>query len=151
MKKILWILVVTLTGLQLPAQNCFTAFNFYQPLTLTATDSQGSIESSTVAIPFNSKDLFDAGKIAEDGSDLRITDSACNPIPFFIQGIAERTMNVLYVSVPTIDTDGFTLHLYYGSNEPQSSVIDGIRSSTFLMTLKTEKLILTNGNCRVLQ
>ncbi len=109
---------------QLSAQNCYEDFNFYRPVTLRAETGQ-TIPSGTVAIPFDTKALFDAGKIAGDGSNLRITDVNCQELPFYVQDVPSRNKNVLYVYVPEIDATGIVLQLYYGSDQTQASVING--------------------------
>ncbi len=107
------------------AQDCFSEFSYYREITLTATASQQQILSHTVAIPFNSKELFDNQKIQADGSDLRIVDSDCNELSFFITGVSERGKNIIYVSVPSIDESGITLGVYYGSTKAVDNRIDG--------------------------
>lgn len=83
------------------------------------------IPSATIAVPIDSKTLFLEGKISSDGSDLRVTDSACNPLDFFIQGVSERDSNIIYIAMPDIPASGSTIQLYYGSDDMVSSQMDG--------------------------
>ncbi len=121
--------MIALLSLPLAAQSCFENFNYFQTITLTPPTGTSSIESSTVAIPFNTKVLVDEGKLQADGADLRIADSDCTELPFFAQGVDERAMNVLYVKVPEIPSGGFELQIYYGGPANAENQMNG--SATF--------------------
>ncbi|MCB0662551.1 MAG: DUF2341 domain-containing protein [Saprospiraceae bacterium] len=109
------------------AQDCFTTFKYYKAITLTP---DAAIAAHTIAIPFDSKSLVDGGKLLADGSDLRVVDADCNTLPFFIQDLANRDKNILYVAIPDIDPSGLELQVYYGATTNVSSEIDG--TSVFL-------------------
>jgi hypothetical protein len=119
------LLIVSFSIFSLEAQLCFEDYTYLQPIQLKSNIDSTTIKAHTVAIPWNTKALVDAGKIAGDGSDIKVTDQDCNAIPFFIQGIEERENNILYVSVPDLDQDGITIQVYYGAANPQESQIDG--------------------------
>lgn len=121
--------MIALMGIPLAAQNCFENFQYFQTITLTPPAGHSSIEPSTVAIPFNTKALVDEGKLQAEGADLRISDSNCTELPFFVQGVDERVMNVLYVKVPEIPSEGLEIQLYYGGPVNSQNQING--ESTF--------------------
>jgi hypothetical protein len=118
-------ILALLSVLSLQGQDCYTDFNYTRSIDLTLTGGQTNFEAATVAIPFDSKSLYDAGKLAADGSDIRVTDGNCNELHFFIQGIPDHEQNVLYVKIPAFGISGLPLQLYYGSNVPQTSAING--------------------------
>jgi len=119
------LLIVSFFVFSLQAQICFEDYTYLQPIQLKSNVDSTTIKAHTVAIPWNTKALVDAGKLAEDGSDIKVADQDCNPLPFFIQGVKVRENNVLYVSVPDLDHDGITIQVYYGAANPQESQIDG--------------------------
>lgn len=123
--KYIFLLLITCFVFSSQAQHCFENYIYLQPIQLQSNPDSTTIKAHTVAIPWNTKALFDNGKISGDGSDIKVADQNCNPLPFFIQGIEERENNILYVSVPDIDHDGITLQVYYGAIQMQESQIDG--------------------------
>ncbi|MFB6317872.1 DUF2341 domain-containing protein [Saccharicrinis sp. FJH54] len=109
----------------LSAQDCFTDYKFKRTVSLTSETDVTTISAHTVAIPWQTKELYDAGKLMADGTDIRVTDASCNELPFFVQGIPDYENNVLYVRVPDITEEGLTLTVYYGKSSETASKIDG--------------------------
>ena len=105
-------------------QDCANGFKFFRSLTLTVPAGESDFSAGTVAISLDTKSLYDSGKMEADGSDLRVTDAACNELDFFIQDIPNREQNVLYVAIPDF-SNSYELEIYYGSDLPQDSRIDG--------------------------
>ena len=129
MQNRLLLLCFLFGGTSIIAQDCFFEFKYKRNIQLASVS--GTLEAGTIAIPFNTKELVDAGKLAPDGSDLRVVNEACEPLPFFVQGLADRDANVLYVKTPEFTTSGITIQLYYGGDGSQSSVIDGLATFDF--------------------
>lgn len=107
------------------AQGCFNEFQYYRVLSLQADAGQGTIPAHTVAIPFDSKSLVDAEKLQITAADLRIVDQDCNPLAFFVQDVANRNNNILYIAIPDLTQAGMEIQIYYGSRTNVSPVIDG--------------------------
>lgn len=107
------------------AQDCFNEFQYYRVLSLQADAGQGIIPAHTIAIPFDSKSLVDAEKLQITAADLRIVDQDCNPLAFFVQDVANRNNNILYIAIPDLTQAGMEIQIYYGSRANVSPVIDG--------------------------
>ncbi|MCB0844911.1 MAG: DUF2341 domain-containing protein [Bacteroidetes bacterium] len=118
MKKI--ILILTLFPQVLFAQNCLSGWSWYRPLTVYNSGTDAVIDAS---IPFdlNTSIWVGENKLQADGSDLRITDESCNPIPFFMDSAANATGNVIWIKLPSIPAnDSVKLQLYYGKDSVES-------------------------------
>lgn len=128
MRHLLTIVLLVLTS-SLFAQNCLTGWTYYRPVSVNnpSADALSDFQTSFV---LNTGELVSAGKLAANGADLRITDAACNVLPYFMDSLATDTVNVIWVRVPAISaTDTLELQLYYG-NPVADSVANG--DSTFI-------------------
>ncbi len=131
MNRHLQILFFFLITSPIVAQDCYDNYNYYQSVILTPPTPLDNIEASTVALPFNTKSLVDEGKLNPDGSDLRITDNNCTELPFFVQGVSDRSMNAIYIKVPNIASAGLELQIYYGGPENAETQINGTATFDF--------------------
>jgi hypothetical protein len=128
----------------LEAQDCFNQFQYYRTISLQPEAGQGSIAAHTVAVPFDSKSLVEQEKLQITAADLRVVDADCNPLPFFVQDVANRNNNILYIAIPDLSQEGIEIQIYYGSRANVNPVIDG--SSVFLFFDDFEDGILDTDN-----
>ncbi len=115
MKKSLFSLVMLLMGQALIGQNCLSGWRYYQPLTI---QNPGNAPLLDVQVRFelNTGALVSAGKLQASAADLRITDAACNLLPFYVDSAATSTTNGIWVRVPAIPAnDSVILQVYYGN------------------------------------
>lgn len=128
MKRNICILFL-LIGNSLIAQNCLPGWDYYRPLSIN-NPSGDNLSDCAIRVPLNTGELVIAGKLQANGADLRITDTACNVLPYFIDSLATDTVNFIWVKVPAIAAnDTLDLQLYYG-NAAADSFANG--DSTFL-------------------
>lgn len=128
MKHLLTIVLLVLTS-SLFAQTCLPGWTYYRPISVN-NPSADALSDCQVSFVLNTGELVSAGKLAANGADLRITDAACNVLPYFMDSLATDTANVIWVRVPAVSaTDTLELQLYYG-NALADSVANG--DSTFI-------------------
>jgi hypothetical protein len=123
--RILIPLIFMLTSMELTSQTCLSEYNYYRNIVIQPGADEQSEGEVVVAIPFNSKALVDSGKLLSDGEDMQVTNSACQPLPFFIQGVDIYEANVLYVKLPSLTSAGYTIKVHYGNKQITKTAIDG--------------------------
>jgi hypothetical protein len=107
------------------AQDCVDGYDYHRVFTVTPPAGATQVEAGTHALPFETASLVEAGKLRTDGNDLRITDAACNPLPFYIQSVELRDTNALYIALPPLTEDGMEIHIYYGQPDEEQSLSAG--------------------------
>ena len=113
MKTQITILLLLITQ-TLTAQNCLPGWSHFRPISIYQPTGD-SLSDCQVHFTLNTGALVSAGKLQASGADLRITDSNCNLLPYFMDSLATDTANVIWVRVPQIPAgDTVALQLYYG-------------------------------------
>lgn len=112
------------------AQNCFPEWEFYRDITVDNTGNMDTLNDYQVKVVMNTGQLVTDGKLQASGSDLRFSDTDCNPLHFYMDSAATSAQNVIWVKVPVIPADTtIIIQVYYGY-APAPSVANG--DSTFI-------------------
>lgn len=108
------VILLLLISQTLTAQNCLPGWSHFRPINIYQPAGD-SLNDCQVRFTLNTGALVSAGKLQASGADLRITDSNCNLLPYFMDSLATDTVNVIWVRVPQIPAgDTVALQLYYG-------------------------------------
>lgn len=104
------------------------SWKYRQSVGITNT-SGSTLADYQIPIFINTSSLISNSKMNNDCSDLRITDSVGNALPYWIStspssAICNQTSTKVWVKVSSISTSGTNLYLYYG-NSSASSQSDG--------------------------
>ncbi|MFK7923388.1 MAG: DUF2341 domain-containing protein [Bacteroidia bacterium] len=97
-------------------QDCLPGWAHYRELTIDYTASTDSLFDAPVNIIVNTSALLNDGKLRADLGDLRVTDTDCNPLPFYPDSTATSTENQLWTKLPVLPAgESITIRLYYGN------------------------------------
>ncbi len=113
----------------LPAQDCLPGWDYYRPLTID--NSSGDLLTDVqIRFDLNVGALISAGKLQPSLSDLRILDTNCNPVHFYIDSSATDSVRPFWVKVPALAAgETLPLELYYGNS---TALSEANGDSTFI-------------------
>lgn len=98
------------------SQNCFTDFKYYRPLKVVNPDAI-ALTDMQVHFELETASLLDSSKLAVDGSDIRIMDENCTPVPFYVSAISDSGNSTIWMKLASIPAnDTLHLQLYYGND-----------------------------------
>lgn len=81
-----------------------------------ANNSGGTLSNEEVLVTVDTKTLIDDGKMQSDCDDLRFIDSDDSTyINYWIEGGCNTTATQVWVSVPSLPSDGKSVYIYYGN------------------------------------
>lgn len=128
-KTFIFSLLACLANQFVLAQDCLTEWGYYRSLNIENT-SADLLTDIQARVDLDVGALIAAGKLNPDLSDLRILDTACNPVYFYIDSALTDSIRPVWIKVPQLAANTtWPLELYYG-NATAPSVING--DSTFL-------------------
>lgn len=114
--------IAMLLGTTVMAQDCFSGWSFYRPLTLENTSSD-LLTDIQARVSVDVGTLIALGKLKPDLSDLRIVDTACNPVHFYIDPNASDSIRPIWIRVDSLAGNGMLpLEMYYGNSGAQSAI-----------------------------
>jgi hypothetical protein len=98
-----------------------TGWSYRRPVTITNTQAN-DLTDYQVLVTVDTASLIAAGKMKDDGSDIRFTDSdGVTLLPYWVEGPINASNTKVWVKVPQIPANGTkTIYLYYGNPNAQS-------------------------------
>jgi hypothetical protein len=98
-----------------------TGWSYRRPVTITNTQAN-DLTDYQVLVTVDTASLIAAGKMKDDGGDIRFTDSdGTTLLPYWVEGPINASNTKIWVKVPQIPANGTkTIYLYYGNPTAQS-------------------------------
>jgi len=95
--------------------NCLNGWNYRIPITIT-NNNPSAYNNFELRNSINTLMLISAGKMKSDGSDIRFTDSLCNPLNYYIESGINTNAAIIWVKVSNLPSGGVrTIYMYYGN------------------------------------
>jgi hypothetical protein len=131
-KKLLFIflpllLLLLVFSTEVISQCCYNGWNFRAPLTVVNPNTS-AITNFEVMDTINTLALITAGKMKNDGSDLRFSDSLCNNIPYWIESGINTAVTKIWFKVHHVPANSVrTIYMYYGN--PSATAVSNPRAA----------------------
>ena len=104
-----------------------TGWSYRRPVTITNTQAN-DLTDYQVLVTVDTASLIAAGKMKDDGGDIRFTDTdGTTLLPYWVEGPINAADTKIWVKVPSIPANGTkTIYLYYGNPNAvsESSIAD---------------------------
>lgn len=107
------------------AQPCLANWDYYLPVILDNAAGQ-ALSDFQMRVDLPLAPLISAGKLRPDAADLRVVDSLCQPLPFYIDSTLAASSNTLWIRIPGIGAGKqYKFRIYYGRPQAQNSAASG--------------------------
>lgn len=113
-KRLLICLVFFTFVHQSEAALCFPNWKYNRSITVTNSNGS-SLSNFQVKLIVNTQALISAGKMKNNGDDIRFSDGSCNNLHYWIDSNFNTTTTVIWVKTKTLNTGGNTIFMYYGN------------------------------------
>lgn len=94
---------------------CYNGWLYRAPITIVNPNA-APISAFEIKDTINTQALISAGKMKNDGSDIRFSDSLCNNIPYWIERSINTDSTVIWIKMPLVAANSSrTIYMYYGN------------------------------------
>ena len=95
-------------------------------IAVAITDNSGTeLSDHQVSLPIDTAALISAGQTRADGGDIRFTDAAATPIPYWIASGIGTAETIIWVKIPRIPASGQSIVYMYSGNPAATSESNG--------------------------
>jgi hypothetical protein len=131
--KILFLLVIivaacgNITNTLYSQSCCYSGWLYRVPITVVNPNAS-ALTNFEVRDTINTQALITAGKMKNDGSDLRFSDSVCTNIPYWIESGINTATTVIWFKVSSLPANSSrTIFMYYGN--PSASAVSNPKAA----------------------
>ncbi|MEO8514239.1 MAG: DUF2341 domain-containing protein [Ignavibacteria bacterium] len=96
--------------------NCLNGWSYRAPIVITNPNAT-VFSAFEVKDTINTLALVTAGKMKADGGDIRITDSLCNPIGYWVESGINTATTIIWYRILNLPASSYrTVYMYYGNS-----------------------------------
>lgn len=119
-------MLLLLVSSEVISQCCYNGWLYRAPVTIVNPNAS-PITAFEIKDTINTQVLISAGKMKNDGSDLRFSDSLCNNIPYFIERSINTDSTIIWIRMPLVAANSSrTIYMYYGN--PSATAVSNPQS-----------------------